>query len=61
MQGTGGIYSLGAVGEVRLGFDVGQNPIFFVIDAGHIRREATEDVPDPADVRFHLPLGARTQ
>jgi hypothetical protein len=61
LQETGGVYSLGAVGELRLEFNVGQNPMFFVIGSGYIWRKATVEVPDPANVPFYLALEARTQ
>ena len=57
----GGNYSLGAVGEARMEFGVANNPMFFVIGSGYIWRQATEALPDPANVPFYLALGARTQ
>ena len=61
LREDGGLYSLGAIGELRLEFDVGKNPMFFILGTGYIWRQATEDMPDPANVPFYLALGARTQ
>ncbi len=61
LQEDGGIYSLGAVGELRLEFNAGNNPLFFMVGAGYIWRECTEEMPDPANIPFYLALGARTQ
>lgn len=57
----GGAYALGPVGEFRIEFDSGFNPMYFSVVSGYVWRNATEDNPSPNPVPLEVKLGFRTQ